>query len=313
MTETARRKLSLVLRAASLSCLLFASARTARAQAEAAVNANAAPPAPQACAPLPTSCREGTVPGVLKLAPDQSGKLKLARRQFYLSSCPFDLAGNADPADAPSRSRYYSGKGASPELIAWLEENDCDTVYCRELTPEEVACKVGDKGCVREFVEAYAEALAKLKDPDRARKWVTMYGGLARDDLRVGLYRAKKDWLDAAARRLEDGMRGKARAAPEDSFIRSAIADEDGEVVFHDLCPTAAGAAYYFSSLAPVESGGVRLYWESVISNRVSDGINPVTPLTITLAAPTGNPARDKDGQKRLVGKPIAGQNAPGQ
>ena len=303
-----RRKRNVLLMAASVACLLVAFAPQACAQP---ATPEASPtPSPPACAPLPSSCRAGTVPGVLKLAPDQSGKLKLARQQFYLSSCPFDLTNGVDLAQAPSRKSYYGSKRPSPQLIAWLEANDCDTVYCRELSVEEVACKVGDKVCVPEFVEAYNEAHSRLKNTNQARKWVTMYGPLANEELRVGLSQAKRAWLETSVKRLEGVMRERVKAPAEVSFIRSAIADDEGEIIFYDLCPTAAGAAYYFSSVAPIENSGKRLYWDSIISNRVSDVLNPTTPLTITLAFPSGDPNRDKDGQKKLVGKPVTGHGS---
>src|SRR3979490_2934704 len=32
-----------------------------------------------------------------------------------------------------SRECYYRSKGASEALIKWLNENDCESVYCREI------------------------------------------------------------------------------------------------------------------------------------------------------------------------------------
>src|SRR5260221_12876286 len=32
-----------------------------------------------------------------------------------------------------SRECYYRGRGASEALIKWLKENECDSVYCREV------------------------------------------------------------------------------------------------------------------------------------------------------------------------------------
>lgn len=262
-------------------------------------------PSPAACAPIPPSCPAGVAPGVLKLVPDQNNKYKLARQHFYLSSCPFNLAASVDFSKLPSRKSYYGEINVSPELIEWLEVNNCDTVYCRELTPEEVTCKVGDKGCVPEFVRSYQAALAKLKVSDKARKWITMYGPLAEEKFRVGLYLARKAWLEAAVRRLESSMKERANGFTEGPFIRSVIADDEGEIFFYDLCPTTPGVVYYFSTIAPLESGGKMLYWESPLANRITDSLNPTTPMTVTLATPTGDPNKDKDSQKKLMGKPV--------
>jgi hypothetical protein len=37
-----------------------------------------------------------------------------------------------------SRDCYYRAAGASDRLINWLKENDCESVYCRELQPNDV-------------------------------------------------------------------------------------------------------------------------------------------------------------------------------
>ena len=37
-----------------------------------------------------------------------------------------------------SRDCYYRAAGASDRLINWLKENDCESVYCRELQPSDV-------------------------------------------------------------------------------------------------------------------------------------------------------------------------------
>src|SRR4029453_13902442 len=37
-----------------------------------------------------------------------------------------------------SRDCYYRGIGASEALIKWLSESDCESVYCREIAPDDV-------------------------------------------------------------------------------------------------------------------------------------------------------------------------------
>lgn len=256
---------------------------------------------------------------MLKLVTEENNKSKLAHRQFFLSSCPFNLAANIDFTKAPSRESYYTSIGASPELIAWLKANDCDTVYCRELRAEEVTCKIGDKGCVREFVQAYNEALRELKDKEKARKWVTMYGDLSKKDLRIGFYLKKMEWLESAIKQLESDMRQRAKEQTSSSFIRSALSDEEGVVIFYDVCPAMPpdttkppDRVYYFSSISPIEYGDQMVYWDSAISNFISQRLSPITVAPITLAFPSNDPSKNKDAQKRLVGKP-APAHADGQ
>ncbi|HKQ52412.1 MAG TPA: hypothetical protein VJT74_08595, partial [Pyrinomonadaceae bacterium] len=145
---------------------------------------------------------------------------QLARKRFYLSSCPFNLDKLPSATRGPSRRAYYTGIKASPQLLKWLENNNCDTVYCRELTAAEVGCKSGEVTCVPEFVSSYEEALRKLKgDAELARKWVTNYGPLSAAELRVGFYEQKMKWLDAVVKEAE-----RAASLPAGT-IRTAMTD----------------------------------------------------------------------------------------
>ena len=100
---------------------------------------------------------------------------QLARKRFYLSSCPFNLDKIPSAARAPSRRGYYSDIKASPQLVKWLEDNNCDTVYCRELTIAEVGAsrRSNLRPGVRSSTKRHEEAEG---DAELARKWVTNYG-----------------------------------------------------------------------------------------------------------------------------------------
>src|SRR5215468_8623422 len=89
----------------------------------------------QACNPIPPPpCKDGASPGAIQIIPDGiANKAKLARKRFYLSSCPFNLAASLNLATAPTLQTFYRDAGASPQLIAWLEQNHCETIYCRQL------------------------------------------------------------------------------------------------------------------------------------------------------------------------------------
>ena len=179
---------------------------------------------------------------------------QLARKRFYLSSCPFNLDKIPSAARPPTRRAYYTGVKASPQLLKWLEDNNCDTIYCRDLTAAEVGCKSGEAICVPEFVSSYEEALRKLKgDAGLARKWVTNYGPLAAAGLRTGFYEQKMKWLDAVVKEAE-----RAASLPAGA-IRTAVTDRRGVAYFYDLCP----GTYYISTLAPVEVGGEQIVWET--------------------------------------------------
>ena len=178
---------------------------------------------------------------------------QLARRRFFLSSCPFNLDKLSTTARAPSRRRYYTSVKASRQLIEWLEANNCDTVYCRELRRDEVACTNTDPKCVPEFASAYNEAVRKLKNEELARKLVTNYAPLSQVELRIGFHREKMRWLEdmRAAAEKSSGLPAGA--------IKWAMTDRRGMAYFYDLCP----GTYYISSLAPVEIDGEQFVWET--------------------------------------------------
>jgi hypothetical protein len=178
---------------------------------------------------------------------------KLARKRFYLSSCPFNLDKVASAGRAPTRKSYYTNLKVSPQFIKWLEDNNCDTIYCRELRREEVACQLNDSSCVPEFALAYTEALRKLKNEGLARKWVTNYEPLYTPELRLGFYKEKAKWLDAVLKTMEQA------AALSAGSIRTAMTDRNGVAYFYDLCP----GTYYISNIVPIEIDGDSLLWET--------------------------------------------------
>jgi hypothetical protein len=198
---------------------------------------------------------------------------QLARRRFYLSSCPFNLDKLSTVGRAPSRHAYYSGIKASPQLIRWLEDNNCDTIYCRELRREEVTCKATDAACVPELTRAYTEALRKLKsDEELARKWVTNYEPLSAPELRTGFYREKAKWLDAVVKAAEQA----GGLLP--GTIRTAMTDRRGVAYFYDLCP----GTYYISNLAPAEVEGESIVWETTAITIKAPKAGEQDQLTVT-------------------------------
>jgi len=239
-------------------CLLIVFALDARAQTPTPSPTPTPTPA-QTSAPCvpPPSC-PALAPHVFQVSVNlkQNDKsVPVARKSLYLSPCPFNLEKlPAQTTRAPSRKSYYASVKASPQLINWLEANNCDTVYCRELRREEVTCNTSDAACVPEFVQAYNEALSKLKgDQELARKWVTNYAPLSAAPLRTGFHDEKMKWLLTEVAAIE-----KASGLPPGT-VRSTVTDRQGIAYFYDLCP----GAYYISNLAPVEVGGDRILWET--------------------------------------------------
>lgn len=244
-----------------------------------------------ACTPLPPPpCKEGVSPGVIQILPESGNKLKLARKRFYLSSCPFNLSAAADVTSAPTLRAFFTSIGATPQLIAWLETNHCQTIYCRPLTIKEVNCEGGDQmKCVPEFNQAYRSALADLKgNAELALKMITNYAPLSDPKLRVGFYEARAEWLKNAIAKIES-------AVAKDYRVRTIITDKDGIGFFYDLCP----GSYYISSVAPIDIDGAEIVWESTkpINVEGPPDKNDATKVTLAFAA--------TNKKNTVVGKPI--------
>lgn len=232
---------------------------------------------------------------------EQNDKVtQLARKRFYLSSCPFNLDKIPGAGRAPTRKTFYSAVKASPQLIKWLEDNNCDTVYCRELTRAEVTCKITDAGCVSEFVRAYNEALRSLKgNEELARKWVTNYEPLSAPEFRLGFYKEKEKWLAAAVKAAE------LSAGLAAGTIRTTMTDRSGVAYFYDLCP----GTYYISNLAPIEVDGESLVWETTAITLKGPKPNEPDQLSVTPIFLANVPSKKKRANF-FVGKKVSSGSA---
>lgn len=314
MSLRLRKCVGVCTRTAAALCLVLLLAPTSRAQTPTPTpSPSPSPsPAPQSPCTQPVPCPK-LAPRVIQLTAvykkgteplQQDDKVtQLARKRFYLSSCPFNLDKIPSASRAPSRRSYYAGIKASPQLVKWLEDNNCDTIYCRELTTAEVACKSGEVTCVPEFVNSYEEAMRKLKgDAELARKWMTNYGPLAAPELRVGFYEQKMKWLDAVVKEAE-----RASALPAGT-IRTAMTDRRGVAYFYDLCP----GTYYISTIAPVEVEGERIVWETTaITIKGPKAGEADQPLAVTPVFLANVPSKKKRANY-FVGRKVADISARG-
>ena len=281
----ARRKWNAMLTANSVLCLLVMFYLPGLAQTPASAPAASASPG---------LCKDDASPGVIQLTPDpaNANKSALARKHFYLSPSPFNLATSVNLKTAPSLRSYYKSVGASEQLIDWLEDNHCETIYCREVTEAEVKCDGSDqKRCVPEFSTAYRNALIKLNgNQELARKWIANYAPLSSPNLRVGFYQARTAWLSVALQALEKKLENGSR-------IQTTISDKDGIAFFYDLCP----GTYYISTIAPINNGGVDVFWETQKPIKVEGPPDVNKAVVVTLAFPPG-----KDRKNFFVGKLVA-------
>jgi hypothetical protein len=194
--------------------------------------------------------------GVLRLrvrvkADDAAPLRGLARKRFFL--IPGTLEQNRALIDAierqalVSRDCYYQKIGASPALINWLRESDCESVYCRAVEQEFIT---GLKA-VPEFTTAFAASQKEYGKDETARQWLTTN---LTPDVRDGFYRSRQTALEAL---LKQG-------GPQ---VHSVMTDRNGTAYFTDLGP----GTYVLSNLIPTELGQTFVTWNCEVQVKPGD------------------------------------------
>jgi hypothetical protein len=186
--------------------------------------------------------------GVIRLKVKfKSGEVtkELPHKRFFLIKGTLDdnraLIDKIKQSAVMSRECYYRGKGASEALIKWLNENDCDSVYCREI--EEKYLSGSD--AVPEFRAAYNQGLREFKTPELARHWLTVN---LPTDIRDGFYQQKQEVIAALVKQSEDVSKTK---------VMSVMTDRKGTAYLTDIEP----ATYTISNLVGSESGKNSILW----------------------------------------------------
>ncbi|HJZ83144.1 MAG TPA: hypothetical protein VKD91_22440 [Pyrinomonadaceae bacterium] len=169
----------------------------------------------------------------------------LARKRFFLIKGSLDenktLIAGIKQAEVMSRECYYRSKGASDALVKWLQENDCESVYCREIEERYVT---GNEP-VPEFKAAYEAGLRSFKSPDIARRWLTVN---LPEELRSGYYNQKQ--------RVITELISQAEAATKTNVL-SVMTDRIGGAYLTDLEP----GTYTISNLVGSETGKQSVLW----------------------------------------------------
>jgi hypothetical protein len=170
---------------------------------------------------------------------------ELPRKRFFLIKGSLEenrsLIERIKQVDLPSRECFYRSKGAGEALLNWLKENDCESVYCREIDEK----YLNGSASVPEFKAAYDQARRELQQPDLARRWLTNY--LA-SDLRDGYYRTRQDAIA--------GLTKTAEASTGKSVV-SAMTDRKGTAYLTDIEP----AIYTISNLVASETETNSILW----------------------------------------------------
>lgn len=182
--------------------------------------------------------------GVIRLKVKYKAK-DLPRKRFFLIKGTLEdnksLIDRIKLTDPLSRECYYRSKGASPALIKWLDDNDCDSVYCREIEKKYLS----GSDAVPEFQAAYNQGLLEFKSPELARRWLTV--NLAAD-IRDGFYNQKQ-------RALTD-LISQAEAATK-TKVMSIMTDRKGTAYLTDI----EAGTYTISNLVGSETEKTSILW----------------------------------------------------
>jgi hypothetical protein len=177
----------------------------------------------------------------LKVKPKVNGKDKeLSRKRFFLINGSLEenrtLVEKINQQSLPTRDCYYRNAKASAPFVNWLNEGDCESVYCRFLTGPEA---------VPEFQAAYERSVKEYKTPELGRLWLTTN---LTNEIRDGFYRLKRTALKA--------LIGDAETATGTS-VNSVMTDRKGTAYFTDVAP----GTYLVSNLLPTELGDKTVIW----------------------------------------------------
>ncbi len=175
----------------------------------------------------------------------------LSRKRFFLIKGSLeqnkDLLQTIDRQSVVTRECYYRGIGASDALIKWLRDNDCESVYCREMESQDVTA-------VPEFQRALALSEKELPG-GVARKWATAF---LPENMRDGFYKRRQTQLQTLIKQAE--QRSGAR-------ISSVMTDTKGTAYFTDL-PL---GTYVISNLIPLETADKIISWNCEIQVKAGD------------------------------------------
>jgi hypothetical protein len=179
----------------------------------------------------------------------------LARKRFFL--VPGKLEQNRSLVEAIERRQiltrdcYYNKLGASSALINWLKEGDCESVYCREITNEDLDGPTS----VPEFVTAVAAGEKEFGNKEVARKWLTTN---IPENLRDGFYKSRQTSVDALIKQAQ---------AIAGAKVLSVMTDRNGTAYFTDLDP----GSYVLSSLLESEVGTTTVLWNCEVEVKSGD------------------------------------------
>lgn len=192
---------------------------------------------------LPQRAGEGTI--LIKGRSVNAGdkdKPSLTRKRFFVFAGGLkdnaELVDRIRSAEITSRDCFYTEAGASPCLIKWLQEENCESVFCRKVEQSEIAR-------VPEFQAAYDKSFAQYGKRTRlAVDWLVT--NIA-PNISNGFYSKQKAQLET--------LLGTAK--PVQSLLTTKTA---AEALFVGI-PASGKTKYLISNVLPVEVGSKSYAW----------------------------------------------------
>jgi hypothetical protein len=206
---------------------------------------------------------------------DGSKAKGLSRKRFYLVKG--SLASNQSLIDkfeqraVTSRDCYYRSLGASEPLISWLKENDCESVYCREVDAKDAAA-------VPEFAHAVAVGEKEYGSAELARKWLSVN---MPENLRSGYYIRQQHDLQALLALAEQHSQAK---------VSSVMTDRNGTAYFTDIEP----GVYVISNVLPAEIENSSQLWRCEVKVSAGDLATATREKPFLISDPNNKDPRDK-------------------
>ena len=209
----------------------------------------------------PTANTQDSPRGVLRLRvkvkADEAAKAStgLSRKRFFLIKGSLEqnktLIEAMDRQPLTTRDCYYTRAGASPSLLSWFKDNDCESVYCRELVAEDVE---GPRA-VSEFASALTAGEKTFGSHQLALKWLTVN---LPEKLRDGFYRQRQNEIAAIIKQAEVASGTK---------VISVMTDRNGTALFTDL----EAGAYTLSNIVGAEIGPSVALWNCDVQMKADD------------------------------------------
>ena len=179
----------------------------------------------------------------------------LSRKRFFLIKGSLEenkaLTDAIERQPLTTRDCYYTRAGASPELINWLKDNDCESVYCRELDSEDLE----GPHAVPEFATALTAGEKAFGNRQLARKWLTVN---LPEKLRDGFYRERQNEIAAIIKLAEAASNAK---------VLSVMTDRNGTAYFTDL----EAGSYTLSNIVDTEIGPSVSLWNCDVQMKADD------------------------------------------